>query len=438
MIPYKPFIDYDKDLEAAILGQCLWHQSGYGIVQPMLSEDCFFHHWHRDIYSAMNRVYAQGYIVDMITVARELCDKGITEVNGQNIYYLLAQLSQNTFGTGPIEQWGMRLAELAARRLAIEVTHGGFPYDDVMEGIASIEQRLKKVTARRAPDDWQSSAQVMAKLTRHMDDIRSKPMPGITTSIPKLDAINGGFRPGNMVVIGARPSVGKSAFMGRIITHAARAGYKVGVMTLEMEDKEVAARMVSAESGIRYHAIDRNTIEEEEQRRQVYSIMQQLAALPIYYSGQTRVNMLDIRAKAEALKRRNCLDMLVIDYLQLVEPDPGKNANREQQVAQLSRGIKLLAMNLQIPIIVLAQLNRMVMERGETQPQLHHLRESGAIEQDADVVMFLHRDYLSGRKVDSYGRSTINQAQLLVRKWRNGAITDIQLTFDPERMKFGV
>ena len=260
---------------------------------------------------------------------------------------------------------------------------------------------------------------------------------GVSTSLTSLDRLNGKFRDTNLIVIGARPSVGKSAFMGRIATHAAFEGKTVGIISLEMEDKDILARSVSAESEVDFWRIDRNKFEqEEEQRNSVYKTIGKLSTLPIYFSDTAQVGMTDIRAKAERLKQRHGVDLLIIDYLQLVEPENASNRNREQEVSKISRGLKLLAMNMKIPVIILAQLNRQSAETGDKKPQLHHLRESGSIEQDADVVMFLHRDWVSGIKVDESGDSTEYQADLLVRKWRNGGPCDIKLGFHGPTMKF--
>src|SRR5690606_27095806 len=202
--------------------------------------------------------------------------------------------------------------------------------------------------------------------------------------------------------LAARPSVGKSALAGGIALHTARHEGPVGFISLEMSTEEVFGRMVSADSNEPYSTVDRDVLLEERQRRHMYDSVDRLSGLPIFFSDRAQVNVHDIRARAETLKRRHGIKLLIVDYLQLIEETNarGANRNREQQISEISRGLKKIAMNLHIPVIALSQLNRESEHRQNKRPLLSDLRESGSLEQDADIVMLLHRDWRCGITTD--------------------------------------
>jgi replicative DNA helicase len=239
-----------------------------------------------------------------------------------------------------------------------------------------------------------------------------------------------------MVILAARPSVGKSALLGAICMYAAKQGKKVGIISLEMSNTELGARFAALETNVEYHKIFRNKMKEDRERDMVYNKLNELAHYPIKISDKTNVNVNDIRAKVAQLKSREGIDILFIDYLQLMETEEKKTYNREQEVAKMSRGLKLLAKEFEIPIIVLAQLNRESEKLTNKKPQLHHLRESGSIEQDADTVIFLHRDFKSGILHNEHGQSTEFEADLIIAKCRNGELREIKIGFDPPKMRF--
>jgi replicative DNA helicase len=245
-----------------------------------------------------------------------------------------------------------------------------------------------------------------------------------------------------MIVIGARPSVGKSAYMGQMALAIARTGKKVGIISLEMNNNEIGARLSSLGSDDDFRTIFRNLYRDENHKALWYQKIQDLIELPIFITDKTDVSAASIKAKAIKLMHSEGLDILMIDYLQLVNTESDKkNRTRENEVSQLSRACKLLAKDLNIPVIVLCQLNRAITGRTGVNryPQLSDLRESGSIEQDADVVMFIHRDWMLGEgfSVDENGNSTEFNADLVVRKWRNGAANlHIKLGFQPKKMMF--
>lgn len=433
----KPNLDYDYNLESAVLGICIAEPDAFGCHFHLLSDECFYKQDHQEIFKALTSLFKEGYPIDQFSVCRFFYGKNILSFKQSGeVAAFVMELMHGVFSSAHMEYWCCMLRELAMKRLMLIITHGGYKEGDVFDSAKDIEDKLKKVMEIRTTDDWLHISQVGIKQVKQMESRDGNTLPGITTSINVLDRLNGGLRAGNLIVIGARPSVGKSAFMGRIAVHAAFKGCKVGIISLEMEDTAIFTRMASADSEVPFYKIDRNDLREEQQRNKVYNTISSLSTLPIYFSDTAQVNSWDIRAKAEKLKRKHGLDILIVDYLQLIEADEKKGQNREQEVAKISRGMKLLAKSLNIPVVLLAQLNRQVNEKGDNKPQLHHLRESGSIEQDADVVMFLHRECLLGNVSDKDGASTEFQADLLVRKWRNGAPVEIKIGFEPEQMRF--
>lgn len=438
---FRKHIDYDLELEAKVIGILLIEPLTYSEVSGVLNEECFYAKKHLEIYNKIKLVYEKGYTIDCLIVQRMFFDAGITEIEGEKIPYIFSQCMDGVYSSSNVAIWCIMLRELGAKRLMTLLKTSGRADGDVFEEASKIETKLRRILDVRVTDDWVHMTEVMIKLANHMDSVKGNKRPGVSTSIAALDEANGGFRPGQLIVFAARPGVGKSAFMGRIAVMAAREKVPVGIISLEMEDKDILARSVSAESDVPFWRIDRNDFgykDESEQQEKVRNIMNTMSSLPIYYSDTSNVNINDIRMKAEKLKSRNQLGLLIIDYLQLIEGDGflGKNIIREQEIARMSRGLKLLAMNLQIPVIILAQLNRESEKATDKKPQLHNLRESGAIEQDADIVIFLHRDWKSGIKLNSDGNSTEMEADILTRKWRNGKEVDVKMGFDGEKMKF--
>lgn len=432
---YSRHIDYDPDLEKQVLGICLAESHSFSQVQGIVTEECFYTGAHRLVLRAMHAVWVQGSPVDVMSVTRQMYDEQVLELEGTPTGFYLSSLVQGVINTAHLQAWSIKLRELYARRIMIQVTSNRFSGDDVLEGAGKLQQSLQQALTIRSASDWIDAGKAAVSLGNHIDSVAASDIVGISTGFPTLDALNGGFRSGQLVVIGARPSVGKSALMGVIALGAARQGYKVGILSLEMEAKDIFGRMISADTGLPFAEIDRHGIPDSRKQQLLTRAMCDMAALPLYFSDTAQCTIYDIRARAEQLKLRHGLDILLLDYLQLVE-ETDKYRNREQGIAQVSRGLKMLAMNLKIPVIALSQLNRESEHRLNKRPTMADLRESGAIEQDADIVMLLHRDWRAGITQDALGNSTENQADLLVYKWRNGCPADLKLRFEPETMRF--
>ena len=441
MIEFKKYIHHGQDLEEAILGICLLEKTAFGRTYGIVDEENFYFNCHRIVYSAMKEMYDQSLPIDILTVSEFLISKkGVAEILDYNITYFLTRLTNNVVSSAHLEYHCHLIKEMWRRRKIIELKYKKIDGINVNEEVNNMNDELNKILGSKYKQEWYDMAELMYDLLIHQYDMAKGKKTFITTGFKKLDQTNGGFYGGQMIVIGARPSVGKSALMGQMAIKMAKTGKKIGLISLEMNNKEIAARLASLETDIDFSKVFRTIANDQELHEKFYNyISKNTINLPIFSSDKTKVNIRDIRAKATKLKSSKGCDCLIIDYLQLVDSsNENKQYNREQEVSKISRGIKLLAHELDIPIVVLCQLNRASTTRSKADryPKLSDLRESGAIEQDADIVMFIHRDWVTGNEVDEDGRSTEFLADLLVPKWRNGATSHLILDFDPPKMRF--
>lgn len=438
---YKSGIHYSQDMEKSLLGACMLEQTAFGRVVQLLDRNCFYHESNRIVFDAYKEMWDKSIpINDMTLVLSYLSrEKGIERLDDSNTGYYLILLSRDVVSTANLERYAIVLREMYIERELIRITQSGLRKDgDTAAEISRLQQELNVLMFKKATDNWQDMSSVLVKLMQHMDNVRGKDMIGVTTGLKTLDQYTGGWVDGCMYIIGARPSVGKSALLGKMVIKAAKSGKHVGVVSLEMPDIQIGARLASMESDIEFWRIFRAKIEDEQANDRLYRQLGDLANLPIKISDKTQVNLTDIKAKVIQLKHKGQLDVLFIDYLQLMDAEgSNKSTNREQEVAKISRGLKILAMEYNLPIIVLCQLNRESEKRNDKRPRLADLRESGSLEQDADGTLLLHRPWMAGITQTETGESTENMAELIIAKWRNGqANVVIDLGFDGEKMRF--
>lgn len=442
MIEFKKHIHHDQNLEEAILGICLLEKLAFGRTYGMIDAETFYFSGHQEVYSVMKEMYDNSIPIDCYTVIEKIVSqRGIEDFYGHNVGYFVCRLTNFVVSSAHLEYHCFVIKEMWKRR---ELLKAKYRYDenqtDTRGNIEQLNEDIRKIIGSEIRRDWYDMSEIMFDLVKHQYEMAQGKKEFVTTGFKKVDSLNGGFYNGQMIVIGARPSVGKSALMGQMAIAMATRGKKVGIISLEMNNTEIAARLASLETDIDFWRIFRTIASDEDLHKRFYEkISKQTINLPIFLSDKTKVNISEIKAKATKLKVSKGCDCLMIDYLQLIDgTTDNRNYNREQEVAKMSRGLKLMAQELDIPVIVLCQLNRQVTARSykDRFPKLSDLRESGAIEQDADVVMFLHRDYMSGWRVDDQEQSTEFSADLIGPKWRNGATFHLPLKFDPPKMKF--
>ena len=439
---FKKGLHYSQEIESAVLGACLLEKEAFGRVYGLIEEDYFYFDGMKTVFSALKKMYQEGMMIDILTVSDYIQRiKKIETIENYNVPYFVCVLTNSVVNSTHLEYHCHILKVMWMEREIMRLTLGGNGGGDVQSQIKRIQDKIQSLQQKATEHDWQDMTQLMVDLYQHQEEMKHSKGIGKPSGINSLDRENGGFQDGQLIVIGARPSMGKSALVGGIGIEMGRKNLKVGIISLEMSNTEIAARLASYDTDTDFNVVYRGLYKDMNETHRLYDkIANSTANLPIYVSDKTKVNIPEIRAKAEKLKSLHGLDCLMIDYLQLVSAVGGSyTKNRENEIAEMSRGCKIMAKEMNIPVILLCQLNREVTKRkgADRYPQLSDLRESGAIEQDADVVMFLHRDFMTGLEVDENGNSTEKQADLVVRKWRNGKSNFIvPLDFDPPKMKF--
>jgi replicative DNA helicase len=436
-------VHYSIDLEKAIIGACLLEKEAIGRIYSAMQPEYFYHVFHQQIFGTIQNMFTNGLPIDILTVVDQLVRVQNTPKLGPlNTDYYVSTCTNAVVGTTHLEYHAHIVKTMWMEREIVKVTHGGESLTgDARQKIQDLQEKLLSLQNTTAGQDWSDMTALMVSLYQHQEEMRKSQGIGLSCGILELDRENGGFHPGQMIVIGARPSVGKSALLGSIAIHMAQIGKKVGIVSLEMSNNEIAARIAALDTNTDFSVLFRGLYQDSREAEALYNnIASRTSNLPIYVSDATNVDIVEIKSKAMKLKSLHGLDCLMIDYLQLIDSPESKNRNRENEISRISRYCKVMAKEMNIPIVLLCQLNREVTKRtGEARyPHLSDLRESGSIEQDADVVMFLHRDWMSGiTNNPDTGESTEFTADLVVRKWRNGKNNFmIPLEFDAPKMRF--
>lgn len=441
MTEFKKDFHYSQDVETAIIGVCLLESHAFARTYGLIKSEHFYFEKNKEVYSAMQHLYEYNAPIDALTVCDEMVRKrGFEDFYGYSVGQYLLIATNHVCSSAHLEYHCHILQCLWVEREILKLTMSGPGQGSSREKIASLQAKLMTLNSGNQQKDWYDMAELMIQLFEHREKMKTRG-PGIPTGIKRLDQTNGGLMAGDMYVLGARPSVGKSAFAGMLAWNMATKGYKVGFISLEMSNAKIAGRLAAIDTETDFHILYRGLELDEYRQMELHKrIAGSTANLPIFVSDKTQVNIHEIKAKATKLINTHGCDCLIIDYLQLVDSDGStKNRTRENEVQVMSKGMKLMAKDLEIPVLVLAQLNREVtMRKGASKyPVLSDLRESGSIEQDADGVMFLHRDWMSGVEANENGSSTLREADLIVRKWRDGEPNlKISLDFDPPKMKF--
>lgn len=430
-------IHYCKELEYAVLGAAMLETDAMGRIYKLIDRDVFYFEGHSQVFEVMQKMWGNNEPIDLVSVYLKLVKEGITTIQNYNTPWYVAEITKNVVSAASLEYHCAVLKQMYIQREMKRITLGGIGEQSGYEAIVSIDKKISKLKEKVVLDDFKGIYETLVNLYHHMDSVKNKDLTGITTGFETLDKITGGLQAGGLYILAARPSVGKSAFMGKMVFNAAKKDYSVGVISLEMTDNQITARIASLATEIEYWRIYRSRLIDQEQSEKFYSITAKVSELPILISDKTGVSISEIKDKIARLRRKSKIDILYIDYLQLLDTDEKeRNYNREQQVSKISRGLKLLAKDYGIPIVVLAQLNRVSEQLSDKKPKLHNLRESGSLEQDADGVIFLHRDFMSGIKENEDGNSTEKEADIIIAKWRDGEITEYKIGFDGAKMKF--
>lgn len=436
---FKKNIHYSLYLEETILGACLLEQTAFSRVFGLIDAETFYHPNNKIVYGYMSEMFENNMPITLLSVNDFIQRvKRISKIGDANTAAFLTGLTIKITDTATLEYYSVIIKQMWVDREIITLTSSGVKSEDTRQEMYNLQSKLTELSSNNYSSDWKDMSELMTELYKHQDEMNKSKGMGLKTGFPTIDRLYGGLFGGQTIVIGARPSVGKSALAGQLAMNIAANGSKVGIISMEMKNNEIAARLAAIDTNISFNEIYRGLYADENQREFFYNrVNNTTSALPIFVSDKTDLNVPAIRAKAYKLLHKKGLSCLMIDYLQLVDGDSQSNRNRENEVAKISRGLKIIAKDLNIPVIILCQLNREVEKRkGKDRfPQLSDFRESGAIEQDADAAMFLHSDYMSGVPEDENNNSTENVRQLVIRKWRNGVPNIIiNLEFDGPKM----
>jgi len=425
----------DIEAEAATLGAMLLEGEAAGLVLEQLAPEDFYRSAHREIFLAVRDIYAADHQADVILLRDYLKDKGkLEEVGGTEYIHSLATAVPSAAN---VEGYAKIVKDKAVARnlisAATSILRDAEGAADVADILDSAEQRICSIANLRGTSEV---VDLMTLLDKEFPNIeRRANHPGLVTGVPtnitKLDHMTGGLQNSDLVILAARPSIGKTALALNWVRHAAcEEGKPVLLFSLEMSKQQVALRLLSSYCKVAFTKLRSGEGLKGELPKIIDQGMGMLREAPILIDDTPSISSMELRAKARRLKSRKDIQMVVIDYLQLMRGPQSRNDNREREVAQISMGLKALGRELNIPVLALSQLNRGIEGRRAGKPQLSDLRESGALEQDADVVMLLHRSR------DENNDTLLNEATLNVAKQRNGPTGVVALEYTPQHMLF--
>lgn len=437
---------HDDDLESVILGACLTETTAMVLVGDKLSPEMFYETKFGEIYSALLSMYHSGKAIDLVTVRAELASRGKLEAVGGA--YELVRLAGRVASSAHLEYHALILRQMYIRREMIAGLHtllasAADESVDLSDALADLHRLAGHLESGAVSNNCLRDMERLMQDTLEQMDKRVENnrngITGIPTGLRELDRLTAGWQQGDLNIIAARPSVGKTAFALHLALAAGRAGKHVLVNSLEMQGESLGDRWLCAQAANVDAGHLKTGLLDAGERQQALEAARLLSALPVYVDDNPKMSMDHIRSSALLQKSKGRCDLLIIDYLQLCEMKSGqKNRNREQEVAEASRKAKLIAKELDIPVILLCQLNRECEMRADKRPALSDLRESGAIEQDADVVMLLYRPALYG--LTSERRSKFPSEGLgmvILAKHRNGETGDVYFGHNPAMTKIG-
>jgi replicative DNA helicase len=427
-----------KDLEEAVLGAIMLEKSAFDTVVEILKPDCFYVESNQRIYRAMQGLQQKNSPIDLLTVVEELKFREELDLVGGPYY--VTRLTNAVVSSANIEAHSRIILQKFIQRELIRISSEiiGDAYEDntdVFDLLDEAETKLFEITNNHLRRDYASIDTILVKTISRIEDLRTRQdeITGVPSGFSILDRITYGWQASDLIILAARPSVGKTAFALNLARNAALHPTKptpVGFFSLEMSASQLVQRILSAESEIWLEKISRGKLEEHEMKQLYKKGIERLASAPIHIDDTAALNIFELRAKCRRLKNKHNVGLIIIDYLQLMSgTGENRNSNREQEISRISRDLKGLAKELQIPIIALSQLSREVEKRsqGNKMPQLSDLRESGAIEQDSDLVMFMYRPEYYDITANEHGESNKGETHIRIAKHRNGQLETIKL-----------
>lgn len=425
------------DAEAAVLGSVLIDKNAIFQVADILAPSDFYSPQHEKIFEAILDLYEKRQPIDVMTLTNYLKERDkLTEVGGSSY---LADLTNQVTTASHVIHYATIVKEKKTLRdlikVAAEITEMAFvPKRNIEDLMDEIEQRILAISEHSLPQNFASVKDELKTAYERMEKLHAggNKIRGVPTGFSELDTILSGLQKSELVVLGARPSVGKTSLALDIARQAGFAGATVGLFSLEMSREQIIDRIISASSQVPLWHILTGRIENDTEFAMIQSGLDKLSSIKVFVDDSPSLNVIQMRSMARRLQVEHGLDLLIIDYLQLIRPRTSSD-NVVQQVTEISRSLKALARELKVPVLALSQLSRGIEQRGGV-PRLSDLRESGSIEQDADVVMFIYRK--DRDQSSNYSESEEGTTQIIVAKHRNGALGAIELKFDAERATF--
>jgi len=436
--PTGPQVDrtppQDVQAEQSVLGAMMMSKDAVANVVEVLKGRDFYRPAHELIYDAILDLYAKGEPADPITVAAELTRRGEIGRVGGHIYLhdLLSSVSiaanAGYYATIVREKAVLRRLVEASIRIAQMGYEGTGEVADIVD---QAQQTIYNVTDGKTSEDYKPLSELIEPTWNELEAIASRGgrLAGVPTGFAELDELTNGLHPGQMIIVAARPAIGKSTLALDFARSAAiRNNLTTAVFSLEMSASEIMTRLLSAEAGLKLHSLRTGKLTDDDWER-LSKVTSRIENAPLYIDDSPNLTMMEIRAKARRMKQRYDLKLVIIDYLQLMSSGK-KVENRQVEVSEFSRQIKLLAKELEIPVIAISQLNRGSEQRTDKKPMLSDLRESGSLEQDADMVILLHRE-------DAYNKDERpGEADFIVAKHRNGETKTITAAFQGHLSRF--
>jgi replicative DNA helicase len=431
------------EMEAAVLGALMLEKDALTTVVDILKPVSFYKEGHQRIYKAISNLFDKSEPIDQLTVVQELREMGELEAAGGVGY--VAGLTMHINSAANIEAHARVILEAAIKRelirTATDILRDAYEETtDVFELLDSTEKNIFQVSEDNMRKGVDSMQDLMVKAIKELEEKKHQKdgLTGVPTGFSALDRVTSGWQPSDLVIVAARPGMGKTAFVVSAMRNAAVDFKKpVAIFSLEMSSLQLVNRLISAEAELDSEKIKKGNLADYEWSQLNHKISS-LSTAPIYIDDTPALSIRELRAKCRRLKSQHDIQLIIIDYLQLMSGnDGGKGGNREQEIASISRALKGIAKELNVPVIALSQLSRSVETRGgDKKPQLSDLRESGSIEQDADMVIFLYRPEYYKITEDEMGNPTQGMGEVIIAKHRNGSLETVQLKFIGRFTKF--
>ena len=426
------------EAEQSLLGGILIDPEAVNKIVDVVSPEDFYRGDHKRLFELILDLYDRNDPIDIITVSSLARDKGVIEKIGGNTY--LNTLVDSMPTSANIVQYAKMVREKSLlRRLmlaATQIVEKGYEVDvDVEDYMDVAEQAIFQIAEKKFRPSFYPIKDLVMENVKTIERLceKKQAVTGVATGYVEIDRMTGGLQPSDLIIVAGRPSMGKTSFCLNIALNVAinnGVSTPVGIFSLEMSKEQLVMRFLSSEAEVEFSKLRSGMVRDTEWPK-LSKAAGRLYEAPIFIDDAPALSVLDLRARARRLKKEHDLGILVIDYLQLMRGRTGSLDRREQEISEISRSLKALAKELDIPVVAISQLNRMVEQRDNKRPRLADLRESGAIEQDADVIMFIYRDEVYHK--DSKAAGT---AEIIIGKQRNGPIGDVVLTFRDKFTKF--